>query len=160
MLRTEATRSFHHDNGTTGAIFQHRGLEIFVNVRGLFFLTSFVVWLSIFSCCMTNVVVVWQRHWCESLNCVLGQITDIGRCSSCKKTDIKQAQEGLKKPQRYFILNDWKNGSTELSENNAKLLDNIIRVTENSHFKTGHLSLFVKFCHDVTVYKGWCTLWG
>lgn len=65
------------------------------------------------------------------------QITDIGRCASLKKTDIKQAQKGLKKSGVLDLnLLEMFHGSTEHSENNAKLLDNIIRVKESFHFKT------------------------
>lgn len=85
---------------------------------------------------------------------MLGQITVIGRCALLKKTDFKKAQEGLKNAGVLdFKRLEMFHGSNELSENNAKLLDNIIRVTESFHFKTRHLSQFVKTCHDITEYQ-------
>lgn len=82
---------------------------------------------------------------------MLGQITDIGRCASLKKTDIKQAHKGLKNPGVLdFNLLEMFHGSTELSENNAKRLDNIIRVRENFHFKSRSKQIFVTICPDLS----------
>lgn len=67
---------------------------------------------------------------------MLGQITDIGRGASLKKTDIKQAHKGLKNSEVLdFNLLEKFHGSTELSENNAKLWTILLELQKVSILK-------------------------